>query len=184
MEHSRKHQISRMPHLWNLNELGTIHANHESRAHSMDTLFLKEVFECLREPVVKSVDLIAGQRDHKSDGIPSFIEMFQIYTDVAITLLNAATTVACAVLIFSSTAHKSITDNLYMRDINLFCFSPLLRQIKTSIPRSMILSSAGLFVSHIQLHSGQMRCLRLFRRMGNMKRFILDKAKQKNIAQI
>lgn len=83
-----------MPRLWNLDESMTMRETRERRAHTMDTLSSKAVFECGREHVTASTDPFAVWQDDKGAGTTSFVDMVQVSTDKTTTSLKANSAVA------------------------------------------------------------------------------------------
>lgn len=47
----------------------------------MNTPFSKEIFECMREHMIKSADPLAVCHDHRGSGIPFFVGTVQVFTN-------------------------------------------------------------------------------------------------------
>lgn len=73
MRLGRKDQVFEMPRLRNLDDSRAIYGTHESRAHTMDTLFSETVFDCVRIQVMTCTDPLAVWHDDKGAGISSFV---------------------------------------------------------------------------------------------------------------
>lgn len=98
-----KDQVFTMLRSWNLYNCKAMHETCESRVHTMDALFSKTVFECVRKHVTTSTYPLPLWHDGKGASITTFVEMVQDYTDKATTSLKANATVHIPYILFSLT---------------------------------------------------------------------------------